>query len=63
VAAVSTLKGLYRQEEDPEVGVTGCTILEYAGGPKTYARIWDSEPGHVEWGWVLNDAAVVVWQP
>lgn len=50
---------IYRQEESDEVA--GCTIIERAGGPKRYQRIWDAYPSQVEWGWTLHPSAVMIW--
>jgi hypothetical protein len=48
----------WRQEDAP--GIMACTSYEVIGGPKRYARRWDSLPDRIEWGWVLNPAAQLV---
>ena len=52
---------IYRQEESGSV--MACTIFEITGGPKRFMRIWDRMiTGPVEWGWVLHESAVKIWE-
>lgn len=44
------------EEQQPVVS------LEFLAGPKRFARVWLDKPDHVDWGWVINDRAVCIWQ-
>lgn len=52
------IRRIYRLEGS---GIASCTVIEVVVGPKRYARVFDRNPGVVEWGWVLHPKAVLIW--
>jgi len=54
--------------QPPSDGVQECISVRVVGGPKRYMRVWPAAIldrqdylAGVEWGWVLHDTAVKVW--
>jgi hypothetical protein len=54
------IQRIYRQEESD--GVEGCTVIQPVAGPKRYLRVFDDNPGTVEWGWTLHPSAELIWE-
>lgn len=50
--------------QPPSEVAVECVIIELAGGPKRYARIWADQPKglEIEYGWVLNESAVKIYE-